>query len=287
MATLRIDTPPDNEPVTIDLLKAHLRISISNDDSLLEVYLQAARESVESESGRSLVNKRYRQLHDQFPRLEDSAPGGIFRRARYAHHWSDSRRAIKLLRSPLVAVEKITYIDTSGTLQTMLPAPERWEPKTEYEDGSQVLDANGNLQEVAALTGSGEGAGQSGEEEPVWDPTAGNDTNEGHLLWKNKGPAPTGDFIEDRESEPPRIMPLFGNHWPATLHVPNAVQVYFTSGYGELGEDGPATLKVAIMMAVGVSYENREAVTPELLRELPWYQRLIASERVLDWNPTQ
>jgi hypothetical protein len=82
-------------------------------------------------------------------------------------------------------------------------------------------------------------------------------------------------------------MPLFGNHWPATLHVPNAVQVYFTSGYGELGEDGPATLKVAIMMAVGVSYENREAVTPELLRELPWYQRLIASERVLDWNPTQ
>src|SRR6266478_3253629 len=114
MSTIQIQTPPAAEPVTMTVLKSHLRVIIATDDALLAIYLQSARELVESESGRSLVNKLYRQSHDRFPRQgEESTPGIGFsyRAPRYAHHYADTRQAIKLLRSPLVSVLKITYID--------------------------------------------------------------------------------------------------------------------------------------------------------------------------------
>jgi hypothetical protein len=289
MASLQIQAPPLNEPVDMDTLKNHLRVTIANDDALIGIYLQAARELIESESGRSLVNKRYRQSHDRFPRIHDWQVGSGFsyRAPRYANRYADMRQAIKLLRAPLVAVSKITYIDTSGVLQTLLPVPEAWQPETQYVIGD-VIVAHGNLQKVTEVSESETGGASISEEnEPTWDDTLGNSTPDGDLVWVNQGPAPAGDFLVDRDSEPPRLMPLFSQHWPATLQVPNAVQVFFTAGYGDDAAAAPATLKVAVMMAVGVSYENREAVTPQLLRELDWYNRLIYCERVTDFNPTK
>jgi hypothetical protein len=289
MASLQIQTPPLNEPVDMDTLKNHLRVSTDLDDALIGIYLQAARELVEGESGRSLVNKVYRQSHDRFPRIQEwqAGSGFSYNAPRYANRFSDMRQAIKLLRAPLVSVSKITYIDTAGVLQTLLPTPEAWQPETEYVIGD-VVAAHGYLQKVTEASESETGGTSISEEiEPTWDDTLGNSTADGDLVWVNQGPAPAGDFLVDRDSEPPRLMPLFSQSWPATLPVPNAVQVFFTAGYGDDGKPAPATLKVAVMMAVGVSYENREAVTATLLRELPWYDRLIYSERVSDFSPTK
>jgi hypothetical protein len=47
-----------------------------------------------------------------------------------------------------------------------------------------------------------------------------------------------GDFILDRISEPARILPLPGAHWPPSLYVANSLEINFTSGY----DPAPATV---------------------------------------------
>ena len=93
-------------------------------------------------------------------------------------------------------------------------------------------------------------------------------TTDGDITWTNLGVAPAGDFQVDSDSEPPRLYPNYGAFWPDTLRVPNAVQIFFTAGYGNDGAAAPANLKVAVMQAAAVSYEYREAVTPEQLHVL-------------------
>lgn len=291
MSSLAIQTPPAAEPVSVTTLKSHLRVTMSNDDTILGIYLQGARETVESDSGRSLVNKLYRQSHDHFPRSHDLGFGtGYFYQApRYARgHRYDERQQIKLLRCPLVNVQKIVYTGTDQLQHTLLPVPALWLPKNEYEVGDQVADTNGNLQQVTAVNEVEAGStGESGATAPSWNLTLGATTTDADITWTNKGVAPAGDFLADADSEPPRLYPIYGTFWPATLRVPNAVQIFFTAGYGDDGAAAPANLKVAVMMAAGVSYQNREAVTPEKLNDLDWYTRLIWSERVLDYAPTR
>jgi uncharacterized phiE125 gp8 family phage protein len=99
--------------------------------------------------------------------------------------------------------------------------------------------------------------------------------------------APTTDFIVDTDAEPPRLFPNYGTFWPLTQRVPNAVQIFYTAGYGTDGTNVPANLKIVTMLCAGASYENREAVTPDQMHGLDWYDRLIWSERVLDYAPTK
>jgi Phage gp6-like head-tail connector protein len=292
MSSIQVQTPPKQEPVALATLKTHLRVSINNDDALLQLYLQGAREIVESDSGRSLVNKKYRQSHDRFPGLRDwgdFGTGYFFQAPRYSHHHRhDQRQVIKLLRCPLVSVDKITYVGTDQLSHDLLPAPQIWLANNVYDVGEQIEDTNRNLQQVTASTEAETGgSGESGPSAPSWNVTPGGTTTDGDLTWTNKGAAPTGDFVFDADSEPPRIFPVYGTFWPMTLRVPNAVQIFFTAGYGDDGANAPANLKIAVMLAAGVSYEHREAVTREQLHELDWYERVLWNERVLDWDPTR
>ena len=134
MSTLQIQTPPKAEPVSLVTLKNSLRVTLSADDALLGIYLQGARETVESDSGRSLVNKLYRQSHDRFPTLHDwgdFGTGYMYQAPRYAHgHRYDERQQIKLLRCPLVNVQKIVYVGTDSARHTLLPRPRLGSRKT-------------------------------------------------------------------------------------------------------------------------------------------------------------
>jgi hypothetical protein len=291
MSSIQVQMPPSQEPVALSTLKNHLRVSINNDDALLEIYLQGAREIVEGDSGRSLINKLYRQSHDRFPGLHDwgdFGTGYFYQAPRYSHHHHDERQMIKLLRCPLVNVQKITYIGTDQLSHDLLPVPALWRANTEYDIGDQFEDSNGNLQEVTAVTEvETGGASTSGSTAPSWNATPGGVTTSADVTSTNKGPAPAGDFIYDADSEPPRLFPAYGTFWPLTLRVPNAVQIFFTAGYGNDAADAPANLKIAVMLAAGVSYEHREAVTREQLHELDWYERVIWNERVMDYAPTK
>lgn len=62
----------------------------------------------------------------------------------------------------------------------------------------------------------------------------------------------------DAESEPPRIVPAYGQSWPSCRDQLNAVQITFVAGYGSMPV--PPPIRQAMRLLVGHMYENREAV---------------------------
>jgi uncharacterized phiE125 gp8 family phage protein len=95
MALKRI-TPPAVEPVTLDEVKAFVRIDADDDDDMLGVLIAAAREFVEQQTGRQLVVSTFDYYRDSF---------------------TDCARGIRLPISPLHEVESVNYVDPdTGTV---------------------------------------------------------------------------------------------------------------------------------------------------------------------------
>jgi len=92
---LSLVTGPVNEPVTLDEVKAHCRVSSDDDDGLLDGYRVAAREFVESFTGRALLPQTWDLKLDAFP-----------------------CDALELPMPPVTSVTSITYVDTAGATQT-------------------------------------------------------------------------------------------------------------------------------------------------------------------------
>jgi hypothetical protein len=289
--------PPSAEPVSLEMIKNHLRVSISADDDLIQIYARAARIKVEGYLRRSLVNQSYVQFLDHFPHFPDFAHASRITSTE-AHgsrgyiDWSKYGR-IKLLRSPLVNVSRITYVDVNSQSVDLFPTFAAWLAKTEFQMGDQIGDPNGNLQEVIGTQETEEDSSSiSGGSAPTWpaaDASLDVETHDGELTWGKKGQVPTngGDFIVDRYSQPGRIYPLAGQRWPYTLTVPNAVAIRFRAGYGDDGENVPDNFKVAIMLYTANLYENREPVSSVDLREIPNHLKsLISQDRIIDFAPT-
>ncbi len=57
-----------------------------------------------------------------------------------------------------------------------------------------------------------------------------------------------------------RILPAFGQVWPAARAQPEAVQIIFSTGYADAASV-PEPIKSWIKLRVGALYENREAWT--------------------------
>lgn len=301
-ASLQVEVPPLVEPVSLATAKAHLRVSITNDDTLIGVYIQAARELVETYLARSLVNKGYRQSHDFFPYFSDrsqtmTAPAYYASSPRYATTQWNYSQMIKLQVSPLVSVESIEYVKTDGTIGILLPALQPWRALTQFTIGNVVQDSNGNAQKATTVTPSGiDGSGKSGATVPGWATALNGTTTDGDITWTCQGAAPLGDFVVDTYAEPGRLFPIPGKNWPATLNTPNAVRIHFTAGYGNISPQAPsgaatsafpAVAKLAILQAVANWYENRENVTDATMKEIPFhFEALLWSIRVLDMAPT-
>ncbi len=294
--SLQIETPPAAEPITLAQAKSHMRVTIADDDAIIGIYLQAARELYENSTGRSLVNKGYRQSMDAFPYYVDgnlsqnAAPPNLMNEGRNVSTLFNNSQMVKLLRWPLVSVERIDYFSSdTQTWQYLYPTPDPWAPNTVYRLGDQVTDGT-NLQQVTAIAGEDEdGESESGSTTPTWADTLNATTTDAQLTWSVvKLPAPTGDFIVDPDSEPARLYPNVGLFWPPVMYVPHSVKIHFTAGYGIDGTAVPATAKVAVLMACANWYENREPVTSPELKKIPHgLEDLFWSERVIDFSPTR
>ena len=70
----------------------------------------------------------------------------------------------------------------------------------------------------------------------------------------------TSDYRVDAQSQPGRIEPVYGESWPVTRDVINAVTVTHTAGFGTAASSVPDDIKHAILLLVGHWYMNREAV---------------------------
>jgi hypothetical protein len=271
-----------------------------DDDDLISLYIDAATGDVEAFLARSLVNKGYRQSLDSFPYYTDSTmsqlayPPSYYALPRYSTTLWNYSQMIKLLYSPLVSVDRISYMSSAdSTWHDLLPSPFAWQPGVKYALGDQREDPNGNLQEVTAVAGdatSGTGFGPMPLKSaaPVWGMNPGDETNDHALVWTCRGAAPAGDFVFDADSEPPRVFPMPGQNWPSVLYVPNAVQVHYTAGYGDDAADVPGLAKLGILHSVDAYYENRSPICDGNPKELPPpIQNLLWSLRVLDFAPTR
>lgn len=91
-----LKTKPSVEPVTADYVKLHTRIDGNAEDSLLNVYIQAAREYAEAFTWLPIITQTWVYKADCFKKVIELKPN-------------------------LQAVSNIKYIDGSGVQQTLSP----------------------------------------------------------------------------------------------------------------------------------------------------------------------
>lgn len=94
---LRVTVDPVEEPITLNELKAHLRIDGTDEDQLLGIYLTAARQQCEHESRRAFVTQTLKLQLEQWPHGD----------------------RIALPRPPLQSVTSIVYTDVNGNSNTV------------------------------------------------------------------------------------------------------------------------------------------------------------------------
>lgn len=64
---INIATAPSVEPITTAEAKTHLRVTHSNDDDYIDTLIEAAREYVESFTGRAIIQQTIEYYLDKFP----------------------------------------------------------------------------------------------------------------------------------------------------------------------------------------------------------------------------
>lgn len=109
-------TPPSGECIHVDEARNDRRIDGREDDAKLKALISAARQAAESKTRQQLLHARWLLTLDAFPApgCASFVPIGV--------SVSIPPYAIRLPHSPLVAVEKIEYLDMAGSWQTMDPA---------------------------------------------------------------------------------------------------------------------------------------------------------------------
>jgi len=109
---LQLITAPTADPIYVGEARAHVKQDITADDPLLSIYLRAAADYAQMQTGRQLVAARYRMTLDSFP-------GPSLMGVPIGNSFSLPAHAILLDRSPLIQMVAIQYLDMSGALQTM------------------------------------------------------------------------------------------------------------------------------------------------------------------------
>jgi len=95
--TAALISAPATEPVSLADVKAHLRVEGTDEDSLLQAAILAARIHVESETRRKLIAQGWRLYLDEWP----------------------AGRAIDLAVAPLISVESVTFYDVVGAAHVL------------------------------------------------------------------------------------------------------------------------------------------------------------------------
>src|SRR5262252_7263299 len=124
MTALTIVTPPAVTPLSLDEVKAHLRVATNDQDALITTYLRAATDFIDGEwgfLGRALVTQTWRLTLDGFP----TGGGGAVSYFNPYSYWgwnfgsTNMNGQIKIPLPPLQSVTQIEYDDPNGNVQTV------------------------------------------------------------------------------------------------------------------------------------------------------------------------
>src|SRR5712691_3102830 len=122
-ASTKVITGPVTEPVTLAEAKAHLNVTIPDDDNLIENLIRAARRKLEWEYRRAFVTQTLQLSMDYFgqpefvptwmygwpPSMLSYGPTG----------WMQATASVIELRPPVSSIVSVTYVDPAGVVQTL------------------------------------------------------------------------------------------------------------------------------------------------------------------------
>jgi uncharacterized phiE125 gp8 family phage protein len=111
---IRVIEAPAFEPVSLEQAKQWLRVDIDDEDALVSLLIESARERAEEITGRAFVQRELEVVYDAFP--ANGAP-------------------IELPGAPLLSVQYIKWFDASGVQQTLEGSPEQWILDTATQPG--------------------------------------------------------------------------------------------------------------------------------------------------------
>lgn len=124
MGVPNLITAAVGEPISVDEAKRHLRVSVDDDDDLIQSHLESARERVEIETGRQLITATWELWLDNAPGVSSWGQDGPgWGSGQSWMNWGGwvNRLYIDVPRPPLQSVVSIKYVDTSGVTQTWDP----------------------------------------------------------------------------------------------------------------------------------------------------------------------
>ena len=128
LGSLLMNTPPTVEPVTTVEAKAHMRVDIADDDTLIAAYIKAARVNLELITGRRFMTQTWTYYMDRFPgNYGDFPPPGLGYVFMPAFSFNVAPGTMPLVQSvnnlntislpigPVTAVTEVKVYDSAGT----------------------------------------------------------------------------------------------------------------------------------------------------------------------------
>lgn len=112
-------TPPENEPLTLDELKAHLRVSIPDDDTYLQNLIPVVRMRCEGATRRTLITQTWDVFLDQWPTWDGYHGGRTFEPPTTL---LPAGGYVCLPKAPLQSVTFVQYTALDGSTQTWDPS---------------------------------------------------------------------------------------------------------------------------------------------------------------------
>lgn len=103
---IKIITPPAAEPLTLEEVKANLRIVFADEDDDLARMIRAARQMAEERLNRALMPQVLAFGADGFP-------------STWSLDGATCRTVLKVPRPPLIEIDSVKYTDSDGTEQTL------------------------------------------------------------------------------------------------------------------------------------------------------------------------